>query len=473
MNERGLVEVPENAVRDEPIAFGLTPVQLGICAIAVLVGALLNLLPLWEPLRVVIVLVGAGPIALAAALPVRGESAYRWLVRAVSYRRGHRRWQATRMSNEVVQPLNRALAAASVAEDWQARENDAAGSQSADGLGVLGSEVAGPSPRSAERAPMEHEAPRLRVLGRDEIGSVDADAAAPRREELERPPDIPHVLAGLRVVGLLSFAGGVGKTTLAVELATYVAAHARYRTIEGDTRALRVLLLDASRTSPAAGLRLGLEAEAVSRTTERRAWTEPGAFDAALAETRWRVDLVSVPPVRFPDREGAAFSATDAQAILDAATAVAYQLLVVDLGAVHEAGHRHLIDQASVLLGIVRPTIESLPDVPRLAEYVRALGMGRKLALVGAMTDDEGPIRGVLGEDRLPIVGVVPRSEAVAAAGERGEPAWPLDPAFARALAPIAAAAWPLVGTSDGLRAARIGLVGAVRRVLHVGGVAR
>ena len=181
---------------------------------------------------------------------------------------------------------------------------------------------------------------------------------------------------------------------------------------------------------------------------------------------------MTVPPARFLEREGAAFGAVDAQAILDGATEDGYQLVVVDLGSVHEPGHRHLIDQASVLLGIVRPTIESLPDVPRLAEYVRALGMGRKLALVGAMTDDDAPIRAVLGEDRLPIAGVVPRSEAVALAGARGEPAWRLDPAFARALSPVAAAAWPLVGTGA-LRATRIGLVGAVRRALHVGGVAR
>lgn len=67
MNERrGSVEVPENAVRDEPIAFGLTGVQLGICGIAVLVAAALNLLPIWEPIRIVLIVVGAGPIALAA-----------------------------------------------------------------------------------------------------------------------------------------------------------------------------------------------------------------------------------------------------------------------------------------------------------------------------------------------------------------------------------------------------------------------
>ncbi|MDA8201208.1 MAG: hypothetical protein M0Z49_00300 [Chloroflexi bacterium] len=470
MNERGLVEVPENAVRDEPIAFGLTPVQLGICALAVAVAALLNLLPVWEPVRVVFVLVGAGPVALAAALPVRGEPAYRWLLRAVRHRRGRRVWHATLVSVEDATAPIPVVEGTSEAGTLQAGDNDDASSQSAEGPGTDVPPAAGSHPNVVERAPMEQEVPRLRVLGRDETGS-DHDPAA-SREELERPPAIPHVLAGLRVVGILSFAGGVGKTTLAVEVATYVAARARYRTLDGDEEALRVLLLDASRTSPAAGLRLGLDADAVSRAMERRAWTEPGACDAAITPTRWRVDVVTVPPSRFLEREGAAFGAVDAQALLDGATEAGYQLLVVDLGSVHEPGHRHLIDQASVLLGIVRPTIESLPDVPRLADYVRALGMGRKLALVGAMTDDDGPVRAVLGEDRLPIAGVVPRSEAVALAGERGEPAWRLDPAFARALSPVAAAAWPLVG-AGAPRAARVGLVGAVRRALHVGGAVR
>lgn len=94
MNERGLVEVPENAVRDEPIAFGLTGVQLGICGLAVLVTAALNLLPIWEPIKIVLVILGAGPIAIAAALPIQGEPAYRWLIRAVRYLRSRRRWQA-------------------------------------------------------------------------------------------------------------------------------------------------------------------------------------------------------------------------------------------------------------------------------------------------------------------------------------------------------------------------------------------
>ena len=95
MNERGLVEVPENAIRDDPIAFGLTAPQLGILGGAVVVGAVLNLLPLWEPIRLVLALLGAGPIIVAAILPVRGEPTYRWLVRAIRHVRGRRCWNAT------------------------------------------------------------------------------------------------------------------------------------------------------------------------------------------------------------------------------------------------------------------------------------------------------------------------------------------------------------------------------------------
>ena len=57
MTERGLVEVPENAVRDEPLAFGLTASQLLLCGAAVGIGALLNLVPLWLPAKLVLVLV--------------------------------------------------------------------------------------------------------------------------------------------------------------------------------------------------------------------------------------------------------------------------------------------------------------------------------------------------------------------------------------------------------------------------------
>ena len=83
------------------------------------------------------------------------------------------------------------------------------------------------------------------------------------------------------------FAGGVGKTTLAVEVATLVAAHARYRTLEGEELPLRVLLLDASRvTAGAAGIRLGLDGEALSRASNPVRWRHPRSVEDLVARHR-------------------------------------------------------------------------------------------------------------------------------------------------------------------------------------------
>ena len=46
------------------------------------------------PIKIVLLLVVVAPIVLAAILPIRGEPAYRWLVRAIRYRRGRRTWNA-------------------------------------------------------------------------------------------------------------------------------------------------------------------------------------------------------------------------------------------------------------------------------------------------------------------------------------------------------------------------------------------
>ena len=58
MNDRGLVDVPENAVRSESLAFGLSAPQLGILGAAAGFAAVANLLPLWLPAKVVLILVG-------------------------------------------------------------------------------------------------------------------------------------------------------------------------------------------------------------------------------------------------------------------------------------------------------------------------------------------------------------------------------------------------------------------------------
>ena len=468
MNERGLVEVPENAVREESLAFGLSAPQLGLLGAAVGLGAVANLLPLWTPLKMLLVLVGVAPVVLAAILPIRAEPAYRWLVRAIGYRRSRRIWQAT------LQPLPDTAQRSGVRDDvgrasgedavdpesdlrgpgCQARDNDKTASPAGSDPGPHAHRAvaAGNAPTGQEPTTMAEQTARLRIIGSAE-GAGEPDRPDGDREAQERPLAIPHVLPGLRLVCLLSFAGGVGKTTLAVEIATLVAGRARIRTIDGDEQAVRVLILDASRTASAVGLRLGLDPAALSAAWSHRIWRDPGAISELAKPSRWDVDIVTLPPhPQLAERDGDAgdpgqpgFGVLEADAFLEGAQRAGYQLVVADLGGVLEDGHRQLLDQADLVLGVVRPTLESLPDVFRLATVLRAQGMGRKLALVANQADDDTEIARLAREVGVPLVGRVRADPAFTRAADRGEPAWSRSAALVAELAEVARAAWPLL----------------------------
>lgn len=495
MNERGLVEVPENAVRDEPIAFGLTGVQLGICAVAVLVAATLNLLPLWEPIRLALIVVGAGPIALAAALPVQGEPAYRWLIRAVRYLRSRRVWQAE-LATPGKPPISDeegadkslvsgadhtpGLSAESRGGDpaWQVGDNTATATQRASSPQGEASpdEAPGRPPAASERVNMgDVQLLRPHRLRPEDDGPDEPSAAATLGRPEPRTP-VPHLLPGLRIACFVSFAGGVGKTTLAVETATLIAARARYRTLDGEELPLRVLLLDASRvTAGAAAIRLGLDGEAISKAANPARWHHPRSVEDLAVSSRSGVDVtlaaahpMTLGPELQPEPERELFRADHVDDFLDGAREAGYQLLVVDLGSHLEDGHRHLIDRADLVLGVVRPTLESLPDVHRLAQVLRGMGAGRKLTLAANLADDDQAVRQHAHEYGVAVAATVPISGTFVVASERGEPAWTLDPAIEPAIRGVAATVWPLLTEGAATSHGR-GLLSSARRLATLG----
>jgi Mrp family chromosome partitioning ATPase len=449
MNDRGLIDVPENAIRDEPIAFGLTGIQLGICGGAVLVAAIVNLLPIWEVIRVILVLLLAGPVFLAAALPVRGEPAYRWLVRAVRYRRGRRVWAASLTvtdKSQLSDVRDNAKPPSEVQElrprrSWQGSENTKTAASP-----VSPAEPAEPGPATVEPMSMRHEPVRLAVVKPD-IDDADASFAAGQGEAAERPPVVPHVLPGLRVACFLSFVGGTGRTTLAVEAASLVAQRARYQTMDGDERPVRVLVVDANRLASAVGLRLGLSPVALSSAWLPRFWLEPSAVGELAVRSGAGPAVLTLPPhhqlsvselhpMTEPPPE---FTPLAARAIIRGAEDSGYQLLVADLAASLEEGHRELIDKADVVIGVIRPTAESVAEPFRLAEVVRHMDAGRKLVLVASMALEEDPVRRWAAEAGLPFAARVGRHAAFDDAAQRGEPASGPHPSGARVCWPRSA----------------------------------
>jgi hypothetical protein len=474
-----LVDVPENAVREEPLAFGLTVAQLLVCGAAVAVGALLDLLPLWLPLRVVLIALTAGPVLLAAILPIRGEPAFRWVLRWARYLRSPkvlelgpaRPADKPEISGEVEDPLvtNCADQQANTAIDQLGGSPDEA------------KDPRQPAPRSRELPMTRDQIARLRIVDSAVDPEGGSDTADPTGESLGRPAAIPHVLPTMRVVAIAGFAGGTGRTTLAAEVATLVGASARIRVPDGSEQAVRVLLLDAARLASAAGLRLGLPPAAIAAARGHRVWRDPSAVTALAAQTPWGADVLTLPPhPQIADRDASwgdagvgSFGAAEAGELLEGAQRAGYQLLVADLGSLLEEGHRELIDQADLVLGVVRPELESLPDVFRLAAAMRAQGMGRKLALVASAADDDAEVRRLAREADVPVVGCVRPDPAFTAAADRGVPAWSLAPELTDDFLPIARAAWPLLADAAGQPRGRRSRLRSVRDALAVPGGAR
>jgi MinD-like ATPase involved in chromosome partitioning or flagellar assembly len=456
------VEVPENAIRDDPIAFGLTAPQLGLAGAAAAVAFVLNLLPIWLPLRLGLAILLGAPVFGVAVISIRGEPGYRWLLRFVRFARSERRWFVP--SATTADPAT-ATSDPSDAPDLPQRPATPNTDQDA---AVSVPEAASDSEAAAlpgEGSTMSDKPVRLRLVAGDTADPPGSDDPPPG-PALPDSSGLPHLLRGLRLVCFISFAGGVGKTTLAVETASLVGTIGRYVAGDGSEAPVRVLLIDAARFAPAAAIRLGVPPAALASAWAPDAWRDPDAARRFVVGTRHGVEVLTLPPhprmsgfdAVFESRDNE-FGALGAQTLLDAAHASEVALVVADLGSAIDEGHRYLIEQADLVLGVVRPTTESLADAYRLAAMVRGLHMGRKLALVANQADDDREAGQIARDAGLDLLAVIPRDPAFDRAAESGEPAWRQKPELRAALLPLARIVWPFLPETNGHHRESVGLL--------------
>jgi MinD-like ATPase involved in chromosome partitioning or flagellar assembly len=456
MSEEGdFVEVPENAIRDDPLAFGLTAPQLGLAGVAVAVAFVLNLVPLWLPLRLTLAVLVAAPVFGVAIVSVRGEPGYRWLVRFARYARSDRRWV-------VAGPATGDPAGEPDLSHKPATPNTE--QPTADFLfeSALEPESAAP-PQEPSR--MRDRTLRLRVVAGD---TDEQPVSESRPPEFAAPDDpiLPHLIGDSRIVCLLSFAGGVGKTTLAVEAASLVGKTKRQKGPDGSEPPIRVLLIDAARFAPAAAIRLGVPPQGLSTSWTPDAWKDPDVARRFVVPTRHGVHVLTLPPhprmsgrdalFDSPDNE---FLAGGAQTLLDLAHRSDTALIVADLGFAIDEGHRYLMEHADLVLGVVRPTTESLADAYRLAAMARGLHLGRKLVLVANEADDDRESVQVARDAGLELLATIPRDPTFDVAADSGVPAWRIKPELRQALGPLVGLVWPTSVSGNGHHRASSGLL--------------
>jgi cellulose biosynthesis protein BcsQ len=461
--ERGLVEVPENAMRDDPLAFGLTAPQLGLAGAATAVAFILNLLPIWLPLRLTLAVLVAAPIFGVAVISIRGEPGYRWLMRFARYARSERRWFVSSAATADSTPATSDLPNALPLAEGTTTRNSEQPTERFEFEAALDPEPTAALPRGP--SPMWDKSVRLRVVA----GETDEPSPSEvRPPELAAPdtPILPHLVGDSRLVCFLSFAGGVGKTTLAVEMASLVGKTGRLEIDRDPAASVRVLLLDAARFAPAAAIRLGVPPSNLSTSWTPDAWREPDAARRIVVGTRHGVDVLTLPPHPRMSGRDAIFDAPDnefqaggAQTLLDAAHGSDTALVVADLGFAIDEGHRYLMEHADLVLGVVRPTTESLADAYRLATMARGLHLGRKLALVANEVDDDREVAQIARDAGLDLLAAIPREPTFDLAGESGVPAWRIKPEVREALMPLARIVWPAFGHTNGHRRESAGLL--------------
>jgi CO dehydrogenase nickel-insertion accessory protein CooC1 len=117
------------------------------------------------------------------------------------------------------------------------------------------------------------------------------------------------------------------------------------------------------------------------------------------------------------------------------------------------------MEHADLVLGVVRPTTESLADAYRLATMARGLHLGRKLALVANEVDDDREVAQIARDAGLDLLAAIPREPTFDLAGESGVPAWRIKPEVREALMPLARIVWPPFGHTNGHRRESAGLL--------------
>jgi Mrp family chromosome partitioning ATPase len=448
MSQEITVTIPENAMREEPLAFGLTLPQFAIAAGALVAAAVLFSFPIWLPLRIGIPLILCGPVVVAAVLPARGEVLYVWVGRFVRFARAPKVWTAelalansAAPSSAIVpapEPVSTEVEPAGLfREEYpQAFTN---GTAAADPLtAAVPAITEDPAPPTAGPAPQ----PR-----RDHLVVVPPDQAAYASQS---------PVSGTRVISFVSFAGGSGKTTLACEIASLIAARATITNVSGTQSNVRVLLLDANRFAPAVGIRLGLTGSALVEASSPVRWAYPSVLEAYVRPTSWGVDVAVAPP--HPSTAGIVdYGATKediewdshlAEEFLSAARRAGYQLVVVDHGPLLESANVDLLQKSDVVFGVVRAGIEAAPDTYRIARSMRAIGAGSALTLIGNGVVDDRFLHAIAQDTGLDIRLTLPQSDVFSMAADRGELAWRLDASLEATLMQLSTIAWPTLAPS-------------------------
>lgn len=190
----------------------------------------------------------------------------------------------------------------------------------------------------------------------------------------------PVFVGATRRITFFSLNGGSGRTTLATEVASLLAARGRHRTDpDGPARRLRVALLDVDLRSSTTAVRLG-----IARPT---LWDYLLATDDDVDVHRYLVDHPSglralIGPPKPLSTTSAAVEPARIAEIVHQLERDGCHFIVFDVGSDLGAVSTWVLSQVHDIYVVITPTGSGLQDAYRTTEALRRLGLGHKLRYV-------------------------------------------------------------------------------------------
>jgi len=237
---------------------------------------------------------------------------------------------------------------------------------------------------------------------------VDAPACVDAVRDALAAAAVPGRLRGMSLA-VMAGKGGVGCTTLALNLGAALSAHGAATVVDADAPPFGTL-----------GVAGDLDSDGtIARLVRRRLPIEPGVLRQSAAAHRAGFSLLGL----WGDPDDAAEMESAMPAVLDACTALS-SFVVVDVGRPVLPVQRLLLRRASQVLAVTTLELAALRNLQRLVETLAAEGAAHAApAIVLNRTAREASygIEQAAGALGRPIAAVLPYAETMRARLDRGE----------------------------------------------------
>lgn len=332
--------IPQGIEGEDRIAFGLSASRLGYLLLGALTAYVIYCRPWPWGIRIPILLLLISLTLAIAFLRFYGQPLEQWILAAAEY--------------------------------YLSRRSDGGG-------------PAPPSDRhqgQSIQAPQQSRSePRAKIVELP-VAHTLAEPRQPYADDAPTPlPDTPVFLPGTQRIIFYSTKGGVGRTTLATEVACILARHGMQRQrADARPQPLCVVLADFDLASANVSTRLGLaQPTLVDFLSESD--SEPAHIPSLLV-THPSSDLRVLlgPPKSVA--AGGAIGIPEIRRILDQIESVTPHFLLIDVGSELTDVTAYLMQSATTIYYVMTPTAGAVQDTYRGVEALRRLGLGPKLRYV-------------------------------------------------------------------------------------------